>query len=74
MTDERKSWGLVRYIYLVAGVLVAIAAISSFISPGSVSPYIYVVAAVLTLAVALFGTDAWLERVHRVFWHRGRVK
>ena len=74
MTAQRRTWGVVRCVYFAAGVLVAIAAVTSFISPDSVSPYLYAVAAILVLAVAVLGSDEWLERVHRVYWHRGRSK
>ena len=68
MNNHRKNWGLVRRVYFVAGALLAIGAATSFFSQGSVSPYLYVLAAILVLGVALLASDELLQRVHRIFW------
>jgi len=70
MNDRRKSWGLIRWIYLVAGIIAAIGAVFSFIAPDSISPYLAVVIALLVLAVPLVASDELLQRVHRIFWRR----
>jgi hypothetical protein len=67
---KRRSWGFVRWIYLIGGLLTLAGAISSFVWPSSISPYLLAVAAVLVLGVALGSSDEFLHRVHRVFWHR----
>jgi cytochrome c oxidase assembly factor CtaG len=70
MKQQPKTWSTVRRIYFCAGVLVAIGAASSFVLPGPVSPYLYTVAALLVLGVAIWASDEFFERVHRIFWHR----
>jgi len=70
VSERRRTWGFLRYTYLGAGILTAAAAISSFISPGAVSPYLYAAAAVLVIGVALLATDSFFDRVHRIFWRR----
>jgi hypothetical protein len=68
--EKKRSWGTVRWIYLIAGVLTSAGAISLFIWPGEISPYLLSIAAILVLGVALGSSDEFLHRVHRVFWHR----
>jgi cytochrome c oxidase assembly factor CtaG len=70
MNDRRKSWGVIRWIYLVAGIIAGIGAAFSFISPGSISPFLASVIALLVLAVPLLASDELLQRVHRIFWRR----
>jgi hypothetical protein len=70
VTRKEITWGIVRRIYLFAGVLAAIGAASSFIWAGPINPVLMTVAAVLILAVAIGASDEFFNRVHRVFWHR----
>ena len=70
MSDRQITWGLVRRIYLFFGVLAAIAALLSFVWPGIPGPFISTVVAVLILGVAIFASDALMDRVHRILWHR----
>jgi hypothetical protein len=70
MDEQRKTWGTVRRIYLVAGILVAIGAATSFVSPGSISPYLFAGIALLVLGVALLASDELLQRIHRIYWRR----
>ena len=75
MRTQHKTWNIVRRIYLGAGVLAMIGAVSAFVWPsGLVSPYLYASAAALVLTVAIGASDEFLERVHRIFWHRRRPK
>jgi peptidoglycan/LPS O-acetylase OafA/YrhL len=71
MTDQR-TWGVVRWIYLGAGAVAAVAATLAFVTPDglSISPWLIAAITALILGVALFASNASLERIHRIFWHR----
>jgi hypothetical protein len=70
MNEQRKTWGVIRRIYFIAGILIAIPAGLSFASPGSISPFLYAGVALLILGVALLASDELLQRIHRIYWRR----
>jgi hypothetical protein len=57
-------------MYLGAGVLFAIPALLALVWPAWPGSVISGVIALLVLGVALFASDALLNRVHRIFWRR----
>ena len=72
MNGQHKSWGLIRWIYLVAGVIAGIGAVFAFVSQSamSISPVLAAVIALIVLGVPLLASDELLQRVHRIFWRR----
>ena len=72
MNIRRKSWGFIRWIYLIAGLIAAIAAPLAFVSPDamSINPFLATAIALLVLVVPLMASDELLQRVHRIFWWR----
>ena len=70
MDDRRVTWGFIRRIYLVAGILFAVPVLLSFAWPTSPGPLISGVIALLVLGVVFFASDELLTRVHRIFWRR----
>jgi hypothetical protein len=70
MSDQRITWGFIRRIYLAVGIVAAVGAALSFAWPGTISPFLSAVIAVLVLGVAFLASDDLLQRVHRIFWRR----
>jgi hypothetical protein len=70
MNGQHKTWGVARRIYLTAGILAVCGAAFSFVSPGSMNPYLSAGIALLVLGVPLLASDDLLQRIHRIFWRR----
>ena len=70
MEDRRITWGFIRRIYLVAGLLFTLPILLSVPSTTSTGPLVSGVIALLVLGLALFASDQLLARVHRIFWRR----
>jgi uncharacterized BrkB/YihY/UPF0761 family membrane protein len=70
MASGKRTWGLVRRIYLVAGVLAAVVAIIFLFVPGAETPWLQALIASLILGVALLANDELFDRIHRIFWRR----
>jgi hypothetical protein len=70
MATAAKTWGLVRGIYLAAGMLCAVVAAASFVSPSSTPRWFFALIALLVLWVPLFASDELIKRIHRIFWRR----
>ena len=67
MNGDGKTWGIVRKVYFVLGLLFAIGAVISFIVPPSIGPILPAVFAAVMLGVPLFASDYLLNRFHRTF-------
>jgi hypothetical protein len=70
MEGGTKTWGLLRRIYLVVGIVCVLVAIGFFLAPGSLSPWLIVLVAALVLGVSVLASDELLHRIHRIYWWR----
>lgn len=70
MGEPRKTWGIVRRIYLGVGILGAIVALVLLLVPGTENPFLLFVLPVLIIGAAVFADDALFNRIHRIAWRR----
>jgi hypothetical protein len=70
MNGQHKTWGTIRRIFLIAGILAAVGAAFSFAAPSSISPFLYAGVALLLLCIPLLASDDLIHRIQRIFWRR----
>ena len=70
MGASRKTWGMVRRIYLGVGLVALLVATVTLFVPGAENPLLYFVVPVLVIGAAVFADDDLFNRIHRIFWRR----
>jgi hypothetical protein len=70
LMKPRKTWGIVRRIYLGVGVVGVVLATSAAFLPGSLNPLLLLVLPALIVCAAVFADDELFNRIHRIVWRR----